>query len=264
MNENLLPIERLNKIKEILKEKKQIDVYSLSNILNVTEVTVRRDLEKLEDEKFLTRTHGGAVLNEKEIIRPIIFDDDKDKHGLYTPISKIASYFVKDHNVVFLGPGKTSRYIVRMFSTKKAVTVVTNDFIVAYDCSLYSPNVKVIIPSGELDIVNYTIYGRLTDSFLKSFYFDVAFFDVDGVSLDRGYSVSSMDKAYLIQDVMKISKENIAVCEYTRFSSNASSYLGPINLFQKIISTEHTPVEYKEYYFKNQMQFFGTFDAYRR
>lgn len=259
----MLPIERLNKIKAILEEKKQIDVYSLSNMLKVTEVTIRRDLEKLENEKFLKRTHGGAILSEDEVIQPTLFSDNKDKDGLYTPISNIASYFVKDYHVVFLGPGKTSRYIVRTFNTKKAVTVVTNDFVVAYDCSIYSPNVKVIIPGGELDVVNYSVYGRLTDSFLKSFYFDVAFYDIDGVSLDRGYSVANMDKAYMIHDVMKISKDNIAVCDYTRFFVNSSSYLGPINLFQKIISNEHTPVEYKEYYFKNHIQFYGTFDAYR-
>ena len=60
----MLPIERLNNIKKILSEKKQMDVSTLAQTLSVTETTIRRDLEKLENENFITRTHGGAVLNE--------------------------------------------------------------------------------------------------------------------------------------------------------------------------------------------------------
>ena len=60
----MLPIKRLEEIKRILTENKQADVPSLAQELNVTEATIRRDLEKLENEQFLTRTHGGAVLNE--------------------------------------------------------------------------------------------------------------------------------------------------------------------------------------------------------
>ena len=62
----MLPIKRLEEIKRILTENKQADVPSLAQELNVTEATIRRDLEKLENEQFLTRTHGGAVLNEQE------------------------------------------------------------------------------------------------------------------------------------------------------------------------------------------------------
>lgn len=61
----MLPIKRLEEIKRILTENKQADVPSLAQELNVTEATIRRDLEKLENEQFLTRTHGGAVLNEQ-------------------------------------------------------------------------------------------------------------------------------------------------------------------------------------------------------
>ena len=59
--------ERQNKIKEILTEYKQINVSSLSSILNVTETTVRKDLEALEKEGFLFKTHGGAILNERHL-----------------------------------------------------------------------------------------------------------------------------------------------------------------------------------------------------
>lgn len=78
----MLPIKRLEEIKRILTENKQADVPSLAQELNVTEATIRRDLEKLENEQFLTRTHGGAVLNEQETSEVSLFQlpDIKNRH----------------------------------------------------------------------------------------------------------------------------------------------------------------------------------------
>ncbi|MCG8573152.1 MAG: DeoR family transcriptional regulator [Spirochaetes bacterium] len=67
----MFTLQRIEKIKEILREKKQIDVQSLSRILKVSDVTVRKYLDKLKEEGFITKTHGGAVL----------IDDKKNSKG---------------------------------------------------------------------------------------------------------------------------------------------------------------------------------------
>jgi Transcriptional regulators of sugar metabolism len=261
----MFPIERLNKIKNILTEKKQLDVSTLSSMLNVTEVTIRRDLEKLENENFLVRTHGGAVLieenNDDNTLVSLEENASTSEHRKI--IGQIASYFINDGDVIFIGPGSVSRYIARALKGKKNLTVVTNDLLVSIDIAVHAPEVKVICPGGELNPGDFQLYGRSTESAIKKLYFNIAFIDVDGVSIERGYTVSSMDKAYITSDVMSVSSTSIAVCDFTKFNLNSFVPIGPIHMFKTLISNEQTPEEYKEYFFKNGIQFFCTFDVYK-
>lgn len=256
----MLPIKRLEEIKRILTENKQADVPSLAQELNVTEATIRRDLEKLENEQFLTRTHGGAVLNEQEPAEISLFqlpDNDKD---VYSNIGKIAAQFIQHNQVIFLGPGLCSRFIVRNLQSKMNVTILTTDLMVAHDCAVHSPNVSVILPGGNVNPSTLNLSGTMTSNTLDSFYFDASFFDIDGITMKRGYSVSSVNTAYLIQHVFEISKKNFALCPYDRFNSEAPAIVGDINMFPSVITNERADASYKEYYFKHKIQVFATFN----
>jgi DeoR/GlpR family transcriptional regulator of sugar metabolism len=262
----MFPAERLNKIKEMLLEKKQLNVSTLSKKLHVTEVTVRRDLEKLENENFLTRTHGGAILNESTEtleVRNVLIEEAPNSEQ-YKIIGEIANYFINDDDVVFLGAGTVNRYIARALKGRSKVSVVTTDLLVALDLSTYVPEVKVICPGGDINPHKFQLHGRITEDAIKKLYFNIAFINVDGVSLEKGYTVDSIDKAYIADDVASVSKKTIAVCDYTAFNQTSFAPLGPINLYKTIISSEQTPQEYKEYFFNNKIQFFCTFDIYER
>jgi DeoR family transcriptional regulator, fructose operon transcriptional repressor len=261
----MFPAERINKIKEIITKTKQIDIASLSEALNVTEVTVRRDLEKLENENFLVRTHGGAVLNEKpENASPAFMDENSEIAASRNVIGQIASLFIGDNSVIFLSQGAVNRYIGRNLKGKKNVTVVTNDLLVIFDIAVYAPEVNVICPGGKLSTGDMQLFGRDTDQAIKSLHYNIAFIDVDGVSLERGYTVSNLEKAYIAQDIMAFSDKTIAVCDYKKFNVNSFAPLGNIKIFKSIISNEQTPEEFKEFFFTNQIQLFCTFDTYRR
>ena len=256
----MLPLKRLEEIKRILTENKQADVPSLAQELNVTEATIRRDLEKLENEQFLTRTHGGAVLNEQEPSESSLFQLPDTNKDIYSNIGKIASQFIQNSQVIFLGPGSCSRFIVRNLQAKINVTVITTDLMVAHDCAAHSPNVSVVIPGGNLNPSTLNLSGTMTFNSLDNFYFDISFFDIDGITMTRGYSVSSLNKAYLIQYIFKTSKQNFALCPYDRFNCEAPAIVGDINMFPSVITNERVDDLYKEYYFQHNIQVFATFN----
>lgn len=262
----MFPAERINKIKEILTKAKQIDIASLSEALNVTEVTVRRDLEKLESDNFLLRTHGGAILNEQPQTdkADLFYDESPEIATARNTIGQIASLFVNDNNVVFLSQGPVSRYIGRNLKGKKNVTVVTNDIIVTLNIALYAPEINVLCPGGELNSGDFQLCGRNTENSIKALHYNIAFIDVDGVSKEHGYTVSSVEKAYIAQDVLSISDRTLAICDYNKFDVSSFVPLGKIDMFKSIISNEQTPEDYKEYFFTNHIQLFCTFDTYRR
>lgn len=259
--------ERIKKIKEILYERKKVDVITLSSELSVSEVTIRRDLEKLESENFLTRSHGGAILNEHlySIENQLIIPLDTSYASEKNIIGKICSHMVNDNDTILLGPGSTCRFIAKHLENKKNIKVVTTDILIAAEIisSHYSSDVKVVLTGGDVESSNYQLMGRLAEDTIKNFYVNIAFVEVDGVSFDRGYSVESIEKGLIIKEIMSAAKEVIAVCDYSKFNNISFSPLGPISLFKKVVSNELAPNDYKKFYFDSNIQLITTFDAYQ-
>jgi Transcriptional regulators of sugar metabolism len=255
--------ERIRIIKSILLDKKHINVSDLSQILNVSEVTIRRDLEKLESENFLTRTHGGAIINEEDTANDEQYSDVEDDpyYKQREEISEIASHMVEDNDVIILSPGLTNLYIAKKILTKKNITVLTNDLNIAAELS-NNVSIKVIIPGGDLDVSSMTIVGKLTEDNLKLFFVSKAFIEVEGVSTLRGFTVQSINSASVIKEMLHITRETIIVCPYKYFDNIAFSQIGPLNIAQKIITNPSVPDLYKNYFFENNIKLYTAFNSY--
>lgn len=262
----MFAVERIKKIKEIVYERKKVDVITLSNELSVSDVTIRRDLEKLESENFLTRSHGGAILNEylnsieTQLILPLDTSNAHDKLN----IGKLCSNMVSDNDTIILGPGATCRYIAKNLENKRNLRVITSDILVAAELIKLSDSsdIKVVLTGGDVEASNYQLAGRIAEKAFDNYYVNIAFVEVDGVSLDRGYSVETVDKGFIIKAITSASKDIVAVCDYTKFNNISFSPLGHIDMFRRVVSNEQTPDEFKKYYFENNIQLVTTFDIY--
>lgn len=260
----MLAVERLKRIRNYLQDNKTVDIVTMSNILRVSEATVRRDFEKLEQENFLVKTHGGAILTEDDLVETD-FENKQNGYDEYffekTSISDIASFMVNDNSTVILCSGSVCKYIARKIKLKNNLTVVTIDLTVASELAAQPSNVRILLPGGDLNVVNHQLSGAMTMNNLSSLYFDSAFIDVDGVTIDKGYFVDSIDKAYIIKEILRITENAIAVCDYSKFNKPSFCHLGSLNLFKKVISNEQTPDEFKKYYFENNIKLITTFNA---
>lgn len=260
----MLAVERLKKIKKFLLENSTVDIITMSNLLNVSEATVRRDFEKLEQENFLIKTHGGAILIEDDLVH---IDIENKKVGIddyyfeKLNISDIAAYLVNDNSTVILCSGSVCKYIAKKIKTKNNLTVVTTDLDVAIELATQPSKVRIILPGGELNTDNFQLSGSMAVNNLSSFYYDIAFIDLDGITIDKGYFVDNLNKAYLIREIIKISKNVIAVCDYSKFDKPSFCFLGPLTVFNKIISNEQTPDVYKKYFFENNIKLITTYNA---
>jgi DeoR/GlpR family transcriptional regulator of sugar metabolism len=253
--------ERIRIIKGILLNKKHINVTDLSNMLNVSEVTIRRDLEKLEGEKFLTRTHGGAIINdpaEDEEVLPVS-DDPWFEERL--EVGEVAAHMVLDGDVILLSSGSTNFCVARKILSKRNLTVLTNDLNIASELST-NPTIKVILPGGDLNPKGMTLSGKLTEENIRSFFVEKAFIEVEGASATRGYTVQSMEKASLIGEMVRITKQCIIVCHHRAFDNIAFSQIGPLSMANKVVSTPKVPDAYKKFFFENNIQLFTSINAY--
>ena len=255
---DMFAIERLNKIKEILYKEKRVDVFELSELFSVTEVTIRRDLDKLEQEGFLIKTYGGAVLNEKLVNKPSVIEHDDSVIEEKRMIGKIASQMVSSGEAIYLSPGTTCLEIARNIKNKK-LTVVTNDLLIAYELK-DSAGIKVIVTGGDLIQSTSTLVGGFALQALKGIYINKAFIGVKGVNPTSGYTVETYEEVMIIHEIQKISNEIVIVADYTKFNRTAFAKLGDLQMAKKVITNKQVPDEYKKYFFEHQIKLYTTFE----
>ena len=256
----MFAIERLKIIKNYLIKENQVEVATLSKVLGVSEVTIRRDLEKLEKEGFLSRIHGGAILNQQIAINPItaIEDPNIERHK---EIASIAIHMIKDNDVIMLANGPINMQIAKKLSSKNNITVLTNDILIALELSSYL-SVKVVLLGGDVDYSNKAVFGTLTSLNIEKFFVNKVFLEVDGIDINTQITVSSIEKATLIQEVIRKSKEKVVVCLADAFNQTAFYKVGNINIADKIITNDEVSDDYKRYIFNQDIPLFTSISTF--
>jgi DeoR/GlpR family transcriptional regulator of sugar metabolism len=255
--------ERLKRIKEIVFERKQVNVTTLSSLLDVTEVTIRSDLETLEEEGFIVRTHGGAVLNEEYTSQHAINDALSGRNIVYNKdkeyIGKIASNLIMENEWVFLGSGVTCYYIAKELLTRKNVNVLSNNLLVVNILSS-NPYINVIATGGAISHSLSCMNGDLFRKSIENMYFSKAFLSVAGADFGAGYTFSSAIEVEVFNAVQDKTKETIFAIDHTKFNRLSFLRIGGLDLVKTVISNEKIPNEYKAYYFDNGIRIFTSYE----
>ncbi len=249
-------IERRRIIKEYLKEHNPVQVQELSRLLNVSEVTVRRDLEFLEKEGLLTRTHGGAVLNNDSEQHDLftLFEPAEDK-AYYDKIATVVLNFIKDNDVIMLTNGETNAIIASRLEERTQVKVLTNDVTIALKIAL-QPNNQVVLLGGDLHKTDIALYGSLTLINMERFFVNHLFVEIDGINSSLQATVNSQEKADLILKATQLCENITFICPSKRFNTSAFFLLGNISMAKRIITDNELSDEYKEKLFSNNIALF--------
>jgi len=255
-------IERTRIIKKYLEEHGQAQVHTLSNLLGVSEVTVRRDLERLEKDGWLTRTHGGAVINQKEAADPLfeILEEPEDD-GSRDEIAAVALRMIKDGDVVMLTNGPVNKRLSLKLEERSNLTVLTNDLSIALRLSLQESN-KMVLLGGDMDKGDKALFGSMALANLRKFYVNRLFVEVDGINRNLQLTVNSQEKADLILGAMELSDSTIIVCQSEHFSKSTFYRLGDIKIADGIISNSRLDDEYKTRIFNSDIPLYTTVAAF--
>jgi len=258
---DLFAIERIKIIKNYLNQNEKVEVSKLSDMLNVSEVTIRKDLEKLEAEGFLTRTHGGAILKPKNLgahfsPQDALVSDATDLTNNYLQeIALIAVEMIEDNDSIMLTNGPINLEIAKNLLNKQNLTVLTNDLLIALELSRF-PHIKAISLGGDIDFQSKATFGRLTLANMSHFYISKIFIEVDGFNENVGFSVSNIDKATLIQEALLNATSKIIVCPAEYFNKTAFFKVGPLKIAEKIITNSNVDETYKKLIYNNHIQLF--------
>jgi DeoR/GlpR family transcriptional regulator of sugar metabolism len=255
--------ERIQKLKELVYHRKQVDVATLSTLLNVSGVTIRSDLERLEETGFLSRTHGGAVLNETStsqedtntilLGKTIQYDKNREAMG------EVAVGLIKEHEWVFLGPGETCYYIARRLRDRENINVLTNNIHVV-NVLLSNPNINVIMTGGNLNHKRCCFTGDIFTKTMENLYIRRAFFSVTGADFQAGYTVAEADEMNMIKFISRRANELVYLVDSAAFDSISFMSVGDLKSVSVVISDSKMPEPYKRYFFENNIRIFTSYD----
>ena len=256
----MLAAERIRRIKDIIIEYRHIDVNTLSTMLNVSESTIRKDLEKLEQEGFVNRIYGGAVLNTDENEHALFLDNTDPFIDEKRKIGEIASKLIIDNDVIFLGMGSVCTQIAKNL-TGINLTIITNNISAIVEL-VSNPNntAHIIGTGGDITTDNRCIgfEGKFAIDFLEGILINKAFLTVDGFSIKNGYTVNSKEQVAFYNVLKKISEEIIIVADYSKANKTAMLKLDSITSIRKIVSNENILNEYKKFFYDSEIQLFTT------
>ncbi len=211
----MFAVERQKKILDTLKNEGSVWVSKLSHELGVTEETVRRDLEKLEKQEALVRTHGGAI--------PIAESNhemslEKRKHlnaDIKEKLAKEAVKHIVPGDVVFLDASTTTFYMARELKNLKDITVVTNSIRVVSELAGYS-NIKVIGIGGYVSN-NQSFVGTLACNYIQeNCYANKVFFSSRGITSAGGILDSNEQEWAIKQCMIKNSDKKYYLCDKSK------------------------------------------------
>lgn len=206
-------VRRIDTILKILIEKKSVSLNELIKVLNVSEATIRRDLNLLEDSGKIQRVHGGAILiDEKE--ENIDYKREKN-YLLKEKIAKKAVEVIKDNMVIFLDAGSTTGIIIKYLKVKKNIIVITNG--ICHLEELAKNNIKTHLLGGEAKFSTGAVVGIGAVQALKNYNIDIAFIGANGVSID-GYSTPDPKEAMIKSEAVRKANKVYFLCDNSKFN----------------------------------------------
>ncbi|HHX60551.1 MAG TPA: DeoR/GlpR transcriptional regulator [Epulopiscium sp.] len=221
----MLPLERRQNIIEQVSIKKCVKVVNLSKEFGVTEETIRRDLEKLEQEGTLMRTYGGAVMAKKaneELPLSVRLRENKEGKEL---MGQIISGLIGDGDVIMIGSGTTNLEIARKLNCDQEIMILTNSLGVLSE-AVQNNKIKVICVGGTLVRKTLAFMGPTAIKTINSYYVDKVILSCKGIDMEKGLMESSELEVEIKRAVVKSGKKVILAVDHTKFNS-----LSMVNLF---------------------------------
>ena len=232
----MLVAERHREIVSVVDKKSSIRVTELAKMFGVTEETIRRDLEKLEAQGKLLRSHGGAVSVKNIEVETPFSERQIAQVEEKKAIAREAVKRVKEGDVILLDASTTAWQIAQLLPDMN-VTVLTNAIKVAVELSTRT-HVRVISTGGTLSPLSLSFVGPLAERSLEAYHANKVFFSCKGVDVQTGISDSNEWQALLKKRMLDIADERYLLVEHSKFGVKALAVFGQLHQIGEVITDD--------------------------
>ena len=233
----MLAIERRNEILMKLQAERRVVVSELSQLYDVSEETIRRDLEKLVNEGVAIKSYGGAAINENANLEvPFNIRKNYNVIGKQKIAEQIAA-MVKDGESLMLDASSTAVYIAKALKEKKNLTVITNSIEIIVEL-MDMPEWKVLSTGGLSREGSFALVGPQTDKMLKSYHVDKAVISCKGFDLESGITDSDELHANNKITMLGAAGKKILAVDKSKFDKTAFTAIGALDDITTVVTDE--------------------------
>ena len=242
--EQPLPAERHRRIQELLREHRVVRVSALSELMGVSEVTIRRDLEALEARGMLERTHGGAVATQWVRPEPGYLEASSRNPEAKARIGEAAASLAEPGDAVYLNGGTTTMQVFRHLRGA-GLKVVTNHVGIALDAA--ERDVELLLLGGHYRAPSNSVVGPFATEALRRTHATKAFIGVEGVSIASGLTTPVAAEAEIARVMIEQTRGRvIVVADHSKLGTVADFVIAPLEAADVLVVDEAVTEEYRE------------------
>ncbi len=227
--------QRKQKISELLKENDSVRVSELSQILEVSEVTVRSYLEDMEKKGLLARVHGGAVSSYKPYYSMNLNQRLEANQTEKVEIAEKIASLIQQNDTVMLNAGTTTLLAFRKFPAEYNLNIVTNSISIALEASS-NPNYNVILAGGSVNTKYQFTYGTDAVHQIKRYHADKLILSVDGIDVEGGFTTYYNKEAAVDLAMIEQSDCCIVAADKTKFWRSAFAKIGDMSVADYLVT----------------------------
>ena len=235
----MLALERQRKIIELIQREKTVKVVQLSKQFEVTEETIRRDLEKLAKQGIVQKTYGGALLVSRS--------EEKEKIG------RAIARLLGNQETIALDSSTTCLEVAKQLPQDKTFTIITNSVSAMTILSQYK-GVTAISTGGTLRSTSLSLIGPTAKSNILNYYADKAIISCKGIDLKRGVMESNELEKEIKQSFIAVAKEVILAVDHAKINKSTIHKLMELKEVSYIVTDEPLDKEWEETCAKNKIK----------
>lgn len=233
--------ERQQEIIYKVNELGQVKVADLAKSLAVSVVTIRHDLNFLEQNGYLKREHGFAVTIDSDNLDARM----KIKFPLKQKIAEYAASLVNNDEFIFIEGGSTNALLARYLAYTRRITLITSSYYIAQ--LLKSTATKVIVIGGEYQKKSDSVVGELACLAIQHISFDKAFIGVDGFTKSTGFTGRDKMRTELVNMILTKPCENIIITDSSKFGQQQKYQLQPLKAINRVITDSNIDSDNENY-----------------
>lgn len=231
----LFVTERRETIMNLLKKYKRMTVKELASQIDVSEATLRTDLNEMESNGLLIRTHGGAILKDEDHSTKFSVRAQKNRKEKIK-IAKEAFKYIVEKQCILLDASSTALELARLLKKQEfPLTVVTSGVLTAMELN-ENPNLTVIVIGGVLTKQSTSIEGTLGLDILNHINIDTMFTSGNGFSIESGLTDFNFYEVELKKQLVEKANKLISLVDSSKINVNSSSEFASIDQIDKLIT----------------------------
>jgi len=234
-----IPEKRRIELMNLIQQEKTLSVEKIASLFNISPITARRDLEKLQERGLISKVHGGAILKDSLIQEPVfdervkLFTGEKDK------IAKEASKRIKDDDSIILESGSTCLNVVKYLTNKNNLKIATAGISIANELARllsYKHDFEVSVCGGILRPKSNTYVGPHAVNFFKNTNVNISFIGAVAISLKKGLSTATQFDAEISRAIIESGRQVILLTDSSKFDKESYINFASLNEINEIIT----------------------------